>query len=73
MAKLAELPEGVGNAKLIGTGFIAGIGFTMALFISGLAIQNPSLAVYSKLGILMGSVVAGTIGFIILKIATRER
>ncbi|NUN14859.1 MAG: Na+/H+ antiporter NhaA [Myxococcales bacterium] len=73
LAKLAEFPAGVGYTKLIGTGFVAGIGFTMALFISGLAIKSPDLEVYSKLGILMGSVVAGTIGFVILKIATRDR
>jgi NhaA family Na+:H+ antiporter len=62
---LASLPEGVGWASIVGGGFLAGIGFTMALFISGLALSGPLLDA-AKVGILAGSAVAAAVGFLIL-------
>jgi NhaA family Na+:H+ antiporter len=62
---LAALPDGVGWGTLIGGGFLAGIGFTMALFIAGLALEGSALAA-AKVGILGASVVAAVIGMTIL-------
>ncbi len=62
---IAVLPTGVGWRQMIGAGFLAGIGFTMALFIAGLAISGPSLDA-AKVGILAGSAVAATIGMLLL-------
>ncbi len=63
-----QLPEGVSWTQIIGVGFLAGIGFTMSLFITNLAYTDVAVIYASKIGIVIGSLVAGTIGFIILKI-----
>ncbi|NWG27047.1 MAG: Na+/H+ antiporter NhaA [Ignavibacteriaceae bacterium] len=65
--KLASLPEGVNWKNLYGAGILAGIGFTMSLFIAGLAFDNPALLDLSKIGILTGSLLSGVFGFSFLK------
>ncbi len=62
---LASLPQGVGWGALAGAGFLAGIGFTMALFIGDLALDGPALNA-AKVGILAGSAVAAIVGVTIL-------
>ncbi len=62
---LAVLPEGVGWAALLGGGLLAGIGFTMALFIAGLALDGASLDA-AKVGILAASAVAAVLGMVVL-------
>lgn len=64
--KLAELPRGATLRHLLGVGLLAGVGFTMALFVSGLAFDAPMLASVSKVGILSGSVVAALLGLWVL-------
>jgi NhaA family Na+:H+ antiporter len=63
-AGLARLPQGVNWKVLLGGGSLAGIGFTMSLFVAGLAFGNdPHRLASGKIGILMGSllsVIAGT-------------
>lgn len=59
---LGTLPEGVGLGGLLGVGFLAGIGFTMALFIAGLAFTEGMLD-RAKVGVLAGSLVAASIGY----------
>lgn len=63
----AKLPENVNFTQIIGVSFLGGLGFTMALFISGLAYTDSVLIDGSKTGILIGSLVAGLIGYFILK------
>jgi NhaA family Na+:H+ antiporter len=58
---LARLPEGVGWGAMTGAGMLAGIGFTMALFISSLALSGDTLDV-AKVGILAASFVAAVAG-----------
>jgi NhaA family Na+:H+ antiporter len=58
---LARLPQGVNWPILAGGGCLAGIGFTMALFIAGLAFEGPELNV-AKIGVLTGSVSSAVIG-----------
>lgn len=65
--KLASLPEGVNWKNLYGAGILAGIGFTMSLFIAGLAFNTPALLDLSKIGILTGSLLSGVVGFVVLK------
>ena len=62
---LARLPDGVGWPALLGGGALAGIGFTMAIFIASLALEGPLLDV-AKLGILLASLVSAVIGFALL-------
>ena len=66
--KLASLPDGINWKNLYGAGILAGIGFTMSLFIASLAFTDqPSLLDLSKIGILSGSLLSGIVGFIFLK------
>ena len=62
---LARLPSGVTWAAVTGGGFLAGIGFTMAIFIAGLALQGAMLGA-AKVGILAGSMVSAAIGMCLL-------
>jgi NhaA family Na+:H+ antiporter len=70
--ELAQLPQGINFVHIVGVGFLAGIGFTMALFIGGLAFRGDELN-YAKLGILSGSALAGAIGFTMLRLWTKPQ
>jgi NhaA family Na+:H+ antiporter len=52
---------------LIGVGFLAGIGFTMSLFITDLAFGQADASASAKIGILLGSAAAGVIGWSVLR------
>jgi Na+:H+ antiporter, NhaA family len=69
--KLAELQEGISWRHLSGVAMIAGIGFTMSLFITELAFQKEEYTFIAKLSILFASVLAGVIGAIILRVYGR--
>jgi Na+:H+ antiporter, NhaA family len=69
----AKLPAGVTWTQVIGVGFLAGIGFTMSLFITNLAYKDAGVINASKIGIVVGSLIAGAIGFVILKINFSKR
>lgn len=65
---LAPMPAGGTYAKLLGVSIVAGIGFTVALFIAGLAFaETPALLDEAKLGILAGSLAAGLAGALVLR------
>ncbi len=64
---IARLPEGVNWTSLLGYACLAGIGFTMSLFIAMLAFEEPALVDAAKRGIIVGSLVAGVAGAVILK------
>ena len=70
--KLASEPEGVSWKKIYAASVLAGIGFTMSLFIANLAFNSPELLNISKVGILAGSLLSGVVGFIILKSALNK-
>jgi NhaA family Na+:H+ antiporter len=63
---MAELPAGVTWFHILGVGFLAGIGFTMSLFIAGLAFPTAELLNASKIGILGASGTAAVVGTLIL-------
>ena len=67
---LSELPEDVFWKHIIAAGFLGGIGFTMSIFITVLAFDNAAMVQSSKIIILLSSLVAGAVGFLILKIQT---
>ncbi len=69
---LARLPDGVGWGAVGGGGFLAGIGFTMALFIAGLALDGEILDA-AKVGVLGASAMAAVIGMSILSIVLPKR
>jgi NhaA family Na+:H+ antiporter len=68
---LAQLPGGVGWGAVAGSGCLAGIGFTMAIFISGLALEGDMLNA-AKVGILSGSMLSAAIGMTALVILLPE-
>lgn len=70
--KLSELPFGVSFLQLFGISVLGGLGFTMSLFINSLAYSEPALIDAAKMGILAGSLIAGSIGYIILKFTLRK-
>jgi NhaA family Na+:H+ antiporter len=69
-AGFSELPRGVGWGHIYGAGLLAGIGFTMSLFIGTLAFDEAQLLQSTKLAILGASVVSGVLGLLILKRVT---
>jgi NhaA family Na+:H+ antiporter len=69
---LVRLPPDIHFYHIVGIGFLAGIGFTMSLFISALAFAGqPALIEQAKLGILFGSIIAGVLGFIIFSLPSK--
>ena len=69
---LAQLPAGVNWRMMVGGGLLAGIGFTMSLFIAALALEGALLDA-AKVGILCGSLVAGIGGMALLSTRPRAR
>jgi Na+:H+ antiporter, NhaA family len=68
-SRLTDLPQGVGWRHIYGAGWLAGIGFTMALFVADLAFaeaEEDALLTAAKLGILAASLIAGAGGWLIL-------
>jgi len=68
---IVGLPAGASWSQMLGTTFLCGIGFTMSLFISLLAFNDALLQDEAKIGILIGSLIAGSVGFLILRFAKR--
>ena len=64
---IGRLPTGVQWSHLVGTAAVAGIGFTVSLFVAELAFDSPSLREEAKIGILVASVLAGAAGSLLLR------
>jgi NhaA family Na+:H+ antiporter len=71
---LARLPKGVSWPQLLGVSFACGIGFTMSLFIAGLAFEHGGGAYFAgdRLGILFGSVISAAIAAAVLYFSLPE-
>ena len=69
--RLASLPEGVTWTALHGCAWLGGIGFTMSLFIATLAFEGTPLLDAAKVGILGGSLVAGIVGAVVIRVSVR--
>ncbi|HEX2077719.1 MAG TPA: Na+/H+ antiporter NhaA, partial [Longimicrobium sp.] len=66
--KLAALPQGIGWRAIRGVSLLGGIGFTMSLFVAGLAFPGaPEMNEDAKIGIFAASLVAGIAGFLVLR------
>ncbi len=68
---IVDLPAGASWTQMLGTTLLCGIGFTMSLFISLLAFDEVLLQNEAKIGILIGSLIAGLAGFTVLRFAKR--
>lgn len=72
---IASPPEGVGWWQLYGTALLCGIGFTMSLFIASLAFEQGGAAYLGleRLGILIGTLVSGLVGYAVLRVSLNGR
>jgi NhaA family Na+:H+ antiporter len=70
---IARRPSGTSWLQLYGVALIAGIGFTMSLFIGGLAFADPALQDRVKIGVLAGSLLSAVAGYLVLRFAPRRR
>jgi NhaA family Na+:H+ antiporter len=59
--------------SVLGVGFLGGIGFTMSIFITLLAFDNPVIINNTKLIIVLSSLIAGVIGFLFLKVTLKQK
>lgn len=66
--KIARLPEGIEFKQIVAVSILCGIGFTMSMFIASLAFNSTNIefAIYSRIGILLGSSIAAIAGYIAL-------
>ncbi len=75
--KVGELPRNVTFNHVLGIGMLAGIGFTVSLFIAELAFRNSAMAEIltneAKIGIFLGSAIAGIVGYLVMRMVTRSR
>jgi NhaA family Na+:H+ antiporter len=64
---LGKLPGGTTWRHVFGLSMVAGVGFTVALFVTSISFTDPALADSAKIGILLGSAVAGVAGYLFLR------
>ena len=69
--KIARLPENVTWVHMLGAAILAGVGFTMAIFVANLAYADAAVIAQAKFGILTASLVAGVVGFLFLYFKAR--
>ena len=63
---IARLPRAMTWRQVMGVGGLGGVGFTISLFITELAFEHGDLANAARIGILVGSLIAGSIGYLVL-------
>jgi NhaA family Na+:H+ antiporter len=68
----APMPEGANFKLLYGVSLLCGVGFTMSLFIGGLAFEAAGFDAPVRIGVLGGSVLSGAAGYLVLRIAARD-
>lgn len=70
--KLTELPKGMTFYQILSVGFLAGIGFTMSIFIAHLAFADEAMIAAAKIAVLLTSFVAAIIGVLLILKSTRQ-
>ncbi|WP_419903045.1 Na+/H+ antiporter NhaA [Kiloniella sp.] len=71
--KLCRLPEGINWSQIYALALLTGIGFTMSLFIGGLAFEDPAVAGQVRIGVLSGSILSAIAGFCLLRFGAQQR
>jgi Na+:H+ antiporter, NhaA family len=72
-SRIASMADGLTWPGIAGVGILAGVGFTVALFISGLSFDDETLIATSKIAVLAASLSAGSLGYIWLRFALKEK
>jgi NhaA family Na+:H+ antiporter len=70
-SKIAGMADGLTWAGITGVGILSGVGFTVALFISGLSFGDESLVATAKVAVLAASLAAGGLGYLYLRLSLR--
>ncbi|WP_205696262.1 Na+/H+ antiporter NhaA [Conexibacter sp. SYSU D00693] len=70
-AGIGPLPEGVRRSQLLGGGALAGIGFTVSLFVAELAFEDEALRDEAKVGVLVASVLAAVLATVVFRLSSR--
>lgn len=70
--RVGTLPEGLHQRQVVGVGALAGIGFTVSLFVIDLAFEDDQLREEAKVGVLMASLIAAVLGWAIFALAARS-
>ncbi|MFC4233439.1 Na+/H+ antiporter NhaA [Parasediminibacterium paludis] len=69
--KMAAKPANINWKQLLGVGMIGGIGFTMSIFTAALAYTTQDLQIIAKVAIIIASIIAGILGYIMLRFYTK--
>ncbi|MDN5620830.1 MAG: Na+/H+ antiporter NhaA [Psychrobacter sp.] len=69
---ISTMPKGMNYKQIYGAALLCGVGFTMSLFIGGLAFAGDTTMFDERLGIIMGSIVSGIAGYIMLKVSLKD-
>jgi Na+:H+ antiporter, NhaA family len=72
-SKIAAMTDGLAWSGIVGAGILAGVGFTVALFISGLSFEDETLVATSKIAVLAASLAAGFIGYTYLRFTLKDK
>jgi len=70
---ICSLPQDVNWKRVLGIGFLGGIGFTMSIFITLLAFNQPQLITQSKIAVLLASLISGIVGYLWLQSVLRTK
>jgi len=70
--KIAEMADGLTWHGIAGVGLLAGVGFTVALFISGLSFEDEALVATAKVAVLAASLAAGGVGYLYLRFTLKD-
>jgi NhaA family Na+:H+ antiporter len=71
--RIAVMAEGLTWTGIAGVGILAGLGFTVALFISGLSFEDEGMVATAKIAVLAASLAAGLIGYIYLRLTLKDK
>ena len=69
---ISTMPRGMNYKQVYGAALLCGVGFTMSLFIGGLAFAGETALFDERLGIIMGSIVSGIAGYLMLKVSLKD-
>jgi NhaA family Na+:H+ antiporter len=69
---IGRMPEGASARHLVGVGAVAGIGFTVSLFVTDLAFTDPALIEQAKVGVVVASAMAGGFAWMLLRLLARQ-